>query len=160
MDEPLASIFLGIIALAALLQAAFVGGLAYGARLGGKKLLELEKSFDAKVLPLGSRVTAAAEQVQEAAARVHEAAARTDALVGDATARVEHALTLARGKLVDYGERMDRAAEAMREEEIEPLKARLGQATALARGVRRALEVWRGGGPVDVEVDVDVDREV
>ena len=45
MNGPLVVVFLAVIALTALLQAAFVGALAFGLRLGRRKMREAEEKL-------------------------------------------------------------------------------------------------------------------
>ncbi|HET7745952.1 MAG TPA: hypothetical protein VFM29_01545 [Vicinamibacteria bacterium] len=144
MDSPWVNVFLGVIAVTALLQAGFVAGLAIAARTGGRKLAALEKQIDAQVLSLAPRVVQVADKVVEASGQVRRQAARTEALVTDATTRVEKALVRARGRIIEAGERMERKASDLEHEELDPLRDRINRVAAVARGVRRALEVWRG----------------
>lgn len=143
MDSAWVSVFLAVIAVAAVLQAGFVAGLAIGARKGGRKLADLEKQFDAHVLPLAPRIIALADKVAGASGTVRQQAARTEGLVTEATVRVEHALVRARGRLIEAGERMDRKASDLEHEELDPVRDRVHRLVALARGVRRALEMLR-----------------
>lgn len=92
MNGPLVVVFLAIIALTALLQAGFVGALAYAARLGTRKLDEFEEKFDASVAP---RIRQAARMTDKAAALTEKSldqARRVDDLVDDASRRAERYL--------------------------------------------------------------------
>src|SRR5207237_9096721 len=72
MNGPLVVVFLAVIALTALLQAAFVGALAFGLRLGRRKMREAEEKFEAAVVP---RIRDAA-RLANSAARLSEKSLR------------------------------------------------------------------------------------
>ena len=55
MESPLVVAFLAVIALTALLQAGFVAAVAFGVRLGNRKLGDFEESFETAVSPRSAR---------------------------------------------------------------------------------------------------------
>ena len=137
-------VFLGVIAFTALLQAAFVIGLAVASRTAHRRLREVEERLEPqlaagldKVVRLTSAVSVASEQ------------ARVRAIRTDATAT---RLTADLGELIDTGAaHVEGTAGAT----AETLAARLAapseasrrpflRALALMKGLRRGLAVWRG----------------
>ena len=158
MDSPLATVFLTVIAVTALLQAAFVGALAFGLRIGNRKIAELEELFEQTVVPqirnlarLTDKAAALSEkslaEVQKADAGLAEAARKTERYLDEASRRVESAV--------------GRAAERV-EVEIESRAARLQENrvvqrlstfSAVALGLRRALEVWQASAPDGADGD-------
>ncbi len=170
MDSPLAAVFLGIIAFTGLLQAAFVGALAFAARLGTRKLDALEEAFDATVAP---QVRRAAKLTDKAAALSEKSLAQArnvDALVEEASRRVERRVDRAASRLETTVERAavrldtQMAVRAQRVREHRLLK-KLSGAAAFARGVQRAVAVWQAsaaqaagdGNAEDADEAEDVD---
>jgi hypothetical protein len=148
MDSPLVVVFLAVIALAALVQAGFVGALAYALRMGSRKLDLLEEQFEKGVVP---QIRNAARLSDRAAALSEKSLAqarRVDVLVADASRRAERYLDDA---TVRFGSAVERTALrvdahlASRAERVRahPLLQRLSGAAALVRGVQRALEMWQ-----------------
>jgi cell division septum initiation protein DivIVA len=141
-------LFLGIIALSALLQAAFVVGLAVASRAAHRRLREIEER-------LAPQIAVGSEQVARLAAAVSAASedARERALRLDATAT-----RLAE----DLGGRMDANAgrvAGLAEETAERLAGRVASSTesgrrpflravALMKALRRGLDVWKGDGGI------------
>src|SRR5262249_7531428 len=160
MNGPLVVVFLAIIALTALLQAGFVGALAYAARRGGRKLDEFEGTFDDMVAPQirhAARLTDKAAQLTEKtlgqARRVEEgvdqASRKAERYVDEAAVGVEDAVE----RTVDRVS-MHVAARAARAKESR-LGRNLSTAAAVARGVQRALEVWEASAEEDDRMHPD-----
>ena len=57
MDSPLVPIFLAVIALTALLQAAVVAGLAFALRMAARKLAEVEETVAAQIEAQGAALS-------------------------------------------------------------------------------------------------------
>ncbi len=139
-------LFLGIIALGALLQSVFVVGLAIASRRTNRRIQEMEDR-------LGPQIAAGSGQVARLASVVSAASeeARLRAQRLDATAtRLSRDL----GGLVDAG--AGRVA-GMAEETAERLAARVAasseagrrpflNAVAALKALRRGLATWRGNG--------------
>jgi hypothetical protein len=150
-DSTLVLVFLSVIALASLMQAAFVAALAIGVRKGRQKVDELEERLGGDVLPRLRQISRAAEKAAEASGQAVVQAHRMDGVVQDATARVEEAVDRATTKierLVDgAGERL---VDGVRERAS---RGRLGravaQAGAFARGMQRAMDVFEQLGPTN-----------
>jgi hypothetical protein len=143
--QTLVDLFLGVIALASLLQAGFVAALAFGVRQGGRKLAEAEGRLGRDVLPRIQQFSLLARRAADMSARGVEQAQRMDAVVADAAGRVE--------RFVDRtSARVERLAGCTRERIVEGVRhrasrTRLGRtfarASAVARGVRQAVDVWQ-----------------
>jgi hypothetical protein len=172
VESPLVVVFLSVIALTALLQAAFVGALAIGARMGSRKLGELEQKFEAGVVPrirTASRLTDKAARLGE---RSLEQALRLDGLLAQATRKAERNLDQAAQRLESAVERAAIRVDseiAVRGERVRDhrLVRKLSGVSAVLTGLQRALEVWQaaatqaaendGHGDVDDEEDMDPD---
>jgi hypothetical protein len=161
MESPLVVVFLSVIALVALLQAGFVGALAFGVRTGGRKLAEAEARFEQSVVPQirqAARLTAKAADLSE---KSLAQARRVDTLVGDASRRAERYLDEASARLEGAVERAavrvdtEMAVRAARVREHRILR-KLSSASAFVAGLQRALEVWQASAaPAAAEDDED-----
>lgn len=136
--DGLTALFLGVIAINALLQAALVLGLALGVRKASRLLDQAQDRFDSRIRP---RLNALSDITRKAADLSDDARANSE--------RLDEAMTEARRKLGDLGERLGDAvtSTAERLEASAPLR-RLrrprGRVFALVKGIWRALEVWQG----------------
>lgn len=171
MNGPLVVVFLSIIALTALLQAGFVGALAYAARLGGQKLDDLEEKFDATVTPQIRRAARLTDQAVDLTEKSLEQTRRVDALVDDASRRAERCLDVAAERVEVAVERTvgrvsARVAERAARAKENRIVRKLSTAAAFAKAVQRALEVWQetadeaahahpDGGPSDGDDPAD-----
>ena len=150
MDSPLVPIFLAVIALAALLQAAVVAGLAFAIRIAARKLAEVEETLAAQIETQGAalaRVTGAAVRASE---QTLAQAERLEEVVTDASAKVESAMAAVTRRVESAAARAFDEVEAVDEAEEEvavSVRSRLAGAAALFRGVQRAVEVWRDAAP-------------
>lgn len=161
MESPLVAVFLGVIALTALLQAAFVGALAFAARTGRRKLDALEETFDAAVAPQIRNAARLTDKAAELSEKSLAHARRVDTLVADASRDAERHL----GRLA---QRLEGAVErtALRvDEEVAVRSARIREhrvlrklsgVAAFAKGVHRALEVWQASAVPEEEEDEDL----
>lgn len=148
MDSPLVVVFLAVIAVTALLQAGFVGALAFGIRTGNQKLAEMEAGFERTIVPQirsAARLTAKAADLSE---KSLAQARRVDTLVANASLSAERYLDEASAKLEGAVER----AAVRVDSEISLRTARvsehrilrkLSSASAFVTGLQRALEVWQ-----------------
>ena len=84
----LALVFLSVIALASLMQAAFVAALAIGLRKGRQKVDALEDRLSGDVLPRLRQIARAAEKAADASGQAVAQAQRMYAVVQNATLRV------------------------------------------------------------------------
>jgi len=160
MESPLVVVFLAVIALTALLQAGFVGALAFGLRTGNQKLAEMESSFEQTVVPqirTAARLTAQAAHLSE---KSLAQAQRVDTLVGTASRNAERYLDEASVKLEGAVERAalrvdsEMALRAARVSE-HPLLRKLSNASAFVTGLQRALEVWQASASTNGDDEDD-----
>ena len=150
MDSPLVPIFLAVIALAALLQAAVVGGLAFAMRIAARKLAEVEESLAAHIEAQGAALSKVTEAAVRASEQTLAQAERLDEVVTDATHKVESVMAAVTRRIESAAARVEDEAEAVEgvEDEVEQsVRSRLAGAAALFRGVQRAVEVWRDAAP-------------
>jgi hypothetical protein len=172
MDSPLVVVFLAVIAVTALLQAGFVGAIAFGMRTGNRKLGDMERAFEESVVPqirTAARLTARAVSLSE---KSLAQARRVDSLVADASHKAERYLDDATVRLEGAVERAairfdsEVAVRTARAREHRILR-KLSSASAFMTGLQRALEVWqataaataRDGGNEDEDVFDDDDDE-
>jgi hypothetical protein len=142
------AIFLAVIAVTALLQAAFVIGLAVASRIADRRLRETEQRLEPQIAAaldqiarLSSALAAASEQARQRAVRLDATATRlaTDLgdLVGAGADRVED---MAGATAESLAARLAAPTEAGRRPFL--------RALAVMKGLRRGLAVWRGSdGP-------------
>jgi hypothetical protein len=143
-DSAWVGIFLGVIAFTALLQAAFVIGLAVASRTAHRRLRETEARLEPqlaagldRVVRLTSAVSAASEQARLRAVRIDATVTRLSAdlgeMVGTGAGQVEG---MAGATAESLAARLAAPSEAGRRPFL--------RALALMKGLRRGLEVWRG----------------
>lgn len=162
MDSPLVSVFLAVIALTALLQAGFVGALAFAARMGGRKLGEVEEKFEAAVVPRIRNAARMTDKAVELSAKSLVQARRVDGLVADASRKAERYLDRTAMRVESVVERAATrvdaklAAGAERAREHRLLR-KLSSASAFVVGVQRALEVWQASAPAVEEDEIGSD---
>lgn len=146
MDSPLVPVFLAVIAVAAILQAAFVAALAIAMRFAGKKLAAAEETLAARIEAQGETLSRVSEVAVRASAQTLAQARRLEDVVTDASEKVQHAMGAVNRKLERLGGEVEVTAEEL-DEEDEPVRGRLAGAAALVRGVQKAVEVWRETAP-------------
>ena len=150
MDTPLVPIFLAVIAVAALLQAAVVAGLAFAMRIASRKLAEVEDSLAAQIEAQGEALAKVTDAAVRASEQTLAQAERLEEVVTDASARVASVMAAVRRRIESAAARVEHEAEEVdeAEEEVEAsVRSRLAGAAALFRGVQRAVEVWRDSDP-------------
>ena len=169
MDSPLVVVFLAVIALTALLQAGFVAAIAYGMRMGNRKLTEFEEAFESVVPQIRDAVWLT-DKAAELAEKTLAQAERMDGMVGEATRKAERYMDEAAVKLENAATRaairVDSAL-AVRAERLRDHRVlrRLSSASAFLVGVQRALEVWQAtaadqaADADDDDGDLDIDGE-
>ena len=137
-------VFLGVIAFTALLQAAFVIGLAVASRGAHRRLRDMEERLARQlaagldqVVRLASAASTASEHARVRAIRLDATATRLTAdlseLVGTGAAHVEG---MAGATAESLAARLAAPSEAGRRPFL--------RALALMKGLRRGLAVWRG----------------
>ncbi len=128
----LAVVFLGIIALSSLVQAAFMIGMVAEGRRLGRRLDEIEKRFENEIRPTLQNLSHLSGSFAEVGDIVVSQARRIDAFMGDTVTKLEEATSLLRGVLV------------------RPLGP-LSDFTAILKGFRKGFEIYRRLGGIDSE---------
>jgi hypothetical protein len=142
------AVFLGVIAFTALLQAAFVIGLAVASRIAHRRLRETEERLEPQlrsvldqIARLSSALSTASEQARHRAVRLDATATRLAAdlvgLVGTGAERIEG---MADATAEDVAVRLAAPSSSGRKSFL--------RALAVMKGLRRGIAVWRGAeGP-------------
>jgi hypothetical protein len=142
------ALFLGVIALTALLQAAFVIGLAVAGRIAHRRLRETEQRLEPQleatldqITRLSAALSAASEQTRQRVLRLDATAARLATDLGDLVgAGADHVEGLAGATAESLAARLAAPSEAGRRPFL--------HAVAVMKALRRGLAVWRGNdGP-------------
>ena len=148
MDSPLVPVFLAVIAIVALVQAAIVAGLAFGVRIAARKIAEVEESVSAQIAAQGEALSRLTEAAVRASQQTLVQAGRLEEAVDDASAKVHSVMGALTRRLETTAADVEDVADDIEEEE-EPVRGKLAQAAALFRGVQRAVEVWRDTAPAE-----------
>jgi hypothetical protein len=150
VDSPLVPIFLAVIALTALLQAAVVAGLAFALRMASRKLAEVEETVAAQIEAQGAALSKVTDAAVRASEQTLAQAERLEGVITDASAKVESVMAAVTRRIESAAARVEDEAEAVEEAEEEvahTVRSRVAGAAALFRGVQRAVEVWRDAAP-------------
>jgi hypothetical protein len=165
MDSPLVVVFLAVIAMTALLQAGFVGAIAFRLRTGNRKLADMEKMFEQSVSP---QIRRAATLTAKAAALSEKSLAqalRVDSVVGHASRKAERYLDEATVRLEGAVERAavrvdSEIAGRMERAREHRILRKLSSASAFMAGLQRALEVWQATASAAAKDGGDEDEDV
>lgn len=149
MDSPLVPVFVAIIAIAALMQAVFVVGLAIAMRIANARMAELQEALEREIAKPIADMTRMAGMAVVASEQTLFHAQRMGGFVEEASAKIESVIGDVSRKLQAAGEDLDETAEEIEEDVIEPARDQLSGVAALFRGVQRAVEVWRETAPAD-----------
>jgi hypothetical protein len=128
----LAVIFLGVIALSSLVQAAFLINLGRESRKLGRRLDEIEQRFEVEVRPTLQAVAKISKNFAEVSDSLATQARRVDAFMADTVSKLEETTT------------------ALREVVMRPLGP-LVDITALLKGFRKGLEIYKRLGGIESE---------
>ena len=128
----LAVIFLGVIALSSLVQAAFLITLGKESRKLGRRLDEIEQRFEAEVRPTLQAVAKISKNFAEVSDSLASQARRVDAFMADTVNKLEETTS------------------ALREVVMRPLGP-LVDITALLKGFRKGLEIYKRLGGMESE---------
>jgi hypothetical protein len=137
-------IFLGVIAFTALLQAAFVIGLAVASRIAHRRLQETEERLEPQfaaglnqIARLTSALSVASEKARLRAIRLDATATRVATDLGELVGTgADHVEGMAGATAENLAARLAAPSEASRRPFL--------RALALMKGLRRGLAVWRG----------------
>jgi len=147
VDSPLVPVFVAIIAIAALLQAVFVTGLAIAMRIANLRMAELQETLDREIAKPVAEMARMAEVAVRASEQTLVHAQRMGGVVEDASAKIESVIGDLTRKLQAAGEDLEETAEEIEEDVIQPAREKLSGVAALFHGVQRAMEVWRETAP-------------
>ena len=149
MDSPLVPVFVAIIAIAALMQAVFVAGLAFALRIANARMAELQETLDREIAKPVADMARMAEMAVRASEQTLVHARRMGDVVEEASAKIESVMGAVSRKLQAAGDDLEEAVEDVEEDVLEPAQDQLSGVAALFRGVQRAVEVWRETAPGD-----------
>ena len=148
MDSPLVPVFVAIIAIAALMQAVFVAGLAIAMRIANVRMAELQETLDREIAKPVAEMARMADLAVRASEQTVVHAQRMGGVVEEASAKIESAIGDLSRKLQAAGEDLEETEEEI-EDVIQPARDKLSGVAALFRGVQRAMEVWRETAPTE-----------
>lgn len=149
MDSPLVPVFVAIIAIAGVMQAVFVAGLAIAMRIANVRMAELQETLDREIAKPVADMTRMADMAVRASEQTLVHAQRMEGVVEEASAKIESVIGDVTRKLQAAGDDLEETAEEIEEDVIEPARDQLSGVAALFRGVQRAMEVWRETSPSD-----------
>lgn len=149
MDSPLVPVFVAIIAIAGVMQAVFVAGLAIAMRIANVRMAELQETLDREIAKPVADMTRMADMAVRASEQTLVHAQRMEGVVEEASAKIESVIGDVTRKLQAAGDDLEETAEEIEEDVIEPARDQLSGVAALFRGVQRAVEVWRETSPSD-----------
>jgi light-regulated signal transduction histidine kinase (bacteriophytochrome) len=147
VDSPLVPVFVAIIAIAAVLQAAFVAGLAIALRIANARMAGLQETLDREIAGPVAEMTRMADMAVRASEQTLAHAQSMGDAVEQASARIESVIGDVTRKLQAAGDDLEATAEEIDEDVVEPARDQLSGVAALFRGVQRAVEVWRETSP-------------
>src|SRR5688500_15397345 len=147
VDSGLVPLFVAILAVVALMQAAFIVGLAMALRIANARMAELQATLDREIAKPIADLTRMADMAVRASELTLGHAQRMTGAVEDASLRIESVIGEVTRKLHAVDEDIEDAADEIEEDVIEPARDQLSGVAALFRGVQRAVEVWRDTAP-------------
>jgi uncharacterized protein (DUF39 family) len=149
VDSPLVPVFVAVIAIAGLMQAVFVVGLAIALRVANARMAELQVALDREIAKPVADMKRMADIAVLASEQTLFHAQRMGGFVDEASAKVESVIGDVTRKLQAAGDGLEETADEVEEDVIEPARDQLSAVAALFRGVQRAVEVWRDTSPGD-----------
>jgi rubrerythrin len=147
VDNPLVPVFVAIIAIAALMQAIFVAGLAIALRIANARMADLVETLEREIAKPIAEMTRVADMAVRASEQTLVHAERMGTVVAEASTKIESVIGDVTRRLQAAGDDLEDAAEEIEEDVIEPAREQLTGVGAVFRGVQRALEVWRETSP-------------
>jgi hypothetical protein len=130
--ETLGVVFLGVIALTSVVQAAFLIGLAREGRKLGRRLEEIERRFETELQPSLRSLSRLSKNLAEVSEIVSLQARRVDLFMADTIDKLED------------------ATRTLRQVVQKPLGTLL-DITALLKGIRKGVEIYRRLGGMESE---------
>ena len=130
--DTLGVVFLGVIALASVVQAAFLIGLVIEGKKLGRRLDDIERRFEADLQPSLKNLSRLSKNLAEASEIVSLQARRVDLFMADTIDKLEDATT------------------TLRQVVMRPVGTLL-DISALLKGIRKGLEIYRRLGGMESE---------
>jgi len=125
-------VFLGIIALSSVVQAVFLIGLAVEGKKLGRRLEQMEARFEAEVRPALQNLSRLSRNMADVSELMSGQARRIDVFMSETV------------------DRLDEASSALRQLMLKPVGT-LMDITAMLKGFRKGLEIYRRLGGLDSE---------
>jgi len=125
-------VFLGIIALSSVVQAVFLIGLAIEGKKLGRRLEDMERRFEAEIRPAIQNLSRLSRNMADVSELMTSQARRIDLFMSDTV------------------DRLDEASNALRQVMLKPVGT-LMDITAMLKGFRKGLEIYRRLGGLDSE---------
>jgi hypothetical protein len=125
-------VFLGIIALSSVVQAVFLIGLAVEGKKLGRRLEQMEARFEAEVRPALQNLSRLSRNMADVSELMSGQARRIDVFMSETV------------------DRLDEASSALRQVMLKPVGT-LMDITAMLKGFRKGLEIYRRLGGLDSE---------
>lgn len=145
IDHPgWAAVFLGVIAFAALLQAAFVIGLAVASRIAHRRLRETEDRLEPQIGAAVDQITRLSATLSDASADARRRAIRLDATAERLAVDVSAMLESGADRVEDLAGATAESLAARLAAPSEAGRRPFLRALALMKGLRRGMAVWRG----------------
>lgn len=130
--DTLGVVFLGVIALSAVVQAAFLIGLVREGRKLGRRLDEIERKFETEITPALRNLSRFSQNLADVSELVTVQSRRVDAFMADTIDKLEDATGMLRQVMTKpMGTLMD--------------------ITALLKGIRKGVEIYRRLGGMESE---------
>ena len=130
--DSLGLVFLGVIALASLVQGAFLVGLALGGMRIAKRMGEIQKTVESEIRPAIEDVSRLARNLASVSQMATEQAERLETVVAHTVSRVEGVRT------------------HVRESVVRPMES-FGDLGAILKGFRRGLDVYQRLGGLSAQ---------
>jgi hypothetical protein len=125
-------VFLGVIALSSVVQAVFLIGLTIEGKKLGRRLEDMERRFEAEIRPAIQNLSRLSRNMADVSELMTSQARRIDLFMSDTV------------------DRLDEASNALRQVMLKPVGT-LMDITALLKGFRKGLEIYRRLGGLDSE---------
>src|SRR5688572_9381723 len=119
VDSPLVPVFVAIIAIAAVMQAMFVVGLAIAMRIANARMAELQEALDREIAKPVAEMARVAEMAVRASEQTLVHAERLGGFVEEASAKIESVIGDVTRKLEGASEDLEEAVEEIEEDVIE-----------------------------------------
>jgi hypothetical protein len=145
--QTLVIVFLAVIAVSALLQAAAAIGAAIAARKLEQRVDEIESRFERELRPALANVARIVQTAADVSDQAAAQARRVDTAVAEAAERVNAAVDrVARGVQETVVSSLEKVEDGVGRR-VRKARRPFARAAAIMEGFRRGVTVWRGRGP-------------